>query len=78
MVAAPASPGSLTSPRLQSVRHWVYNKDGTTWNICDQYTYMLCGARASIWNFDLTFNHVGGGSEVIKTGLSNLMQYLVP
>jgi len=78
MVAAPASAGSLTSPRLQSVRHWVYNKDGTTWNICDQYVYMLCGDRASVWNFDLTFNHVGGGSEVIKTGLSNLMQYLVP
>ena len=78
MVAAPVSPGSLTSPRLQSVRHWVYNKDGTTWNICDPYVYMLCGPMVSVWNFDLTFNYVGGGSEVIKFGLSNIMQYLVP
>lgn len=78
MVAAPASPGSMTSPRLQSVRHWVYNKDGTTWDICDPYAYMLCGPMTSVWNFDLTFNYVGGGSEAIKFGLSNTMQYLVP
>jgi hypothetical protein len=78
LVASPASAGSLLSPRLQSARHWVYNKDGSTWNICDQYLYMLCGAQYGVWNFDVTFNHVGGGSEVIKFGISNLNQYLVP
>lgn len=80
MVASPASGQSLKSPKLNSSRYWIYNKDGTTWNICDQYMYMLCGSTQaqSSWKFDVIFNHVGGGNETIKFNPSNLAIYVTP
>ncbi len=79
MVASPAYPGStIRSPKLQSVRYWLYNKFGTTYNPCDQYMYWVNGGATSQWNFDVTFNHYGGGSEVIKFGMSNLRFYITP
>lgn len=78
MVGSPASPGSLKSPRLNSIRYWVYNKDGTTWNICDQYMYMLHGALTSNWKWNVVFPHVGGGSETILFNPSNLNIYVTP
>lgn len=78
MVGNAASGQTLKSPKIGSSRYWIYNKDGTTWNICDQYMYMLCGLLTSNWKFNVTFNHVGGSSEVIKFNPSNLQIYITP
>lgn len=72
------TPATLISPRLQSARYWVYNKDGTTWNVCDPYLYMLCGDATSAWSFDVQLSLVGGASETIQFGLTNLLQYVTP
>lgn len=78
LVAAPASGQTLKSPKIGSARHWVYNKDGTTWDVGDQYMYMLCGAMTSNWKWNTVFNLVGGGSETILFNLSNLQVYVTP
>lgn len=78
MVASPASGKVLQSPRLNATRYWFYNKNGTTWNVCDQYMYLINGSTTSNWKFDVIFNLVGGGSDTIKFGLSNFQVYLTP
>lgn len=79
LVASPAYTGSeIRSPKLQSVRYWLYNKFGTSYNPCDPYIYWINGDMTSQWNFDVTFNHYGGGSEVIKFGMSNINFYVTP
>lgn len=78
MVGSAASGQTLKSPKIGSSRYWVYNRDSTTWNICDQYMYMLCGALTSNWKFNVTFNYVGGGSEIILFNPSNLQIYVTP
>lgn len=79
MVAQPASPGSLKSPRLNSTRFWFYNKDATTWNIADQYQYCLFGPPADdFWRFDVEFPLLSGGTETIKFGMSRLQMYMCP
>ena len=78
MVANSSSPGVLKSPKLQSVRYWFYNKFGTTYNVCSPYFYIIHGDFTSQWNFDVAFNLVGGGTETIKFGLSNLQVYATP
>jgi hypothetical protein len=78
MVGSAASGQTLKSPKIGSSRYWVYNRDSTTWNICDQYMYMLCGAFRSNWKFNVTFNYVGGGNEVIRFNPSNLQVYVTP
>ena len=78
MVGSPAPGKTLKSPKIGSSRYWTYNKDGTTWNICDQYMYMLCGAFRSNWKFNVVFNHVGGGNETILFNMSNLNAYVTP
>lgn len=78
MVASAASGQTLKSPKIGSTRYWTYNKDGTTWNICDQYMYILNGAFNSNWKFNVIFNHVGGGSEIILFNPSNLRVYVTP
>lgn len=78
LVAAPASGQVLKSPKIGSSRYWVYNKDGTTWNICDQYMYMLQGPMTQNWKFNVNFNYIGSGSETILFNLSNLQAYVTP
>lgn len=79
MTASPAYIGSpIYSPRIQSVRYWFYNKFGSTYNPCSPYLYILNGSATSEWKFDLTFNKVSGGTQVIKTGISNLQMYITP
>lgn len=73
-----ASGQTLKSPKIGSARYWTYNKDGTTWNICDQYMYMLNGAFRGNWKFNVTFNYVGGGNESILFNPSNLNVYVTP
>ena len=38
----------------------------------------FCAGTENNWKFDVTFNHLGGGSEVIKFGISNLQVYVTP
>jgi hypothetical protein len=82
MVSAPVGGGGgvteIRSPLLNSVRYWFYNKPTSTYNICAPYIYLICGQTTSEWKFDVTFNHYGGGSEVIKFGISNLQIYVTP
>lgn len=78
LVANPANPGSLKSPKIGSCRHWVYNRDSTTWNICDQYMYMLCGMMDGTWKFNVKFNYHAGGSETILFNLSNFRTFITP
>lgn len=78
LVASPAAGQTLKSPKIGSIRYWTYNKDGTTWNIGDQYMYILNGAFRSQWKFNVAFNHVGGGSETILFNMSNLQVYVTP
>lgn len=79
MTAAPGYTGSpIYSPRIQSIRYWFYNKFGTTYNPCSPYLYLLNGGSTSEWKFDLTFNKTTSGTEVIKTGISNLQVYITP
>lgn len=78
MTASPASGQTLKSPKINSSRYWVYNRDGTTWNVGDQYMYMLCGALTSNWKFNVNFSHVGGGSETILFNLSNFQVFVTP
>jgi hypothetical protein len=82
MVSAPVGGGDgateIRSPLLNSVRYWFYNKPTSTYNICSPYIYLSCGLTTSEWKFDVTFNHYGGGSEVIKFGISNLQIYVTP
>lgn len=79
MVAAPAYAGSeIRSPVLNSVRYWFYNKPTSPHNICQPYIYLLFGAAADEWKFNVKFNHNGGGDETIKFGLSNLKFYVTP
>ena len=76
IVANPVSPNTLKSKKLNSIRIWFYNKDGTQWNMCNQYVFLL--GQGGNWNFDVGFNHVGGGSETINFGMNNLRFYLTP
>lgn len=78
MAANSIVPGVLKSPKLQSIRYWFYNKQATAYNICSPYFYAIHGDMASQWNFDVVFNLVGGGTETIKFGLSNLQVYATP
>lgn len=78
LVASPASGQILKSPKIGSARHWVYNRDATTWNICDQYMYMLCGSMTSNWKWNIVFPHNGGGNETILFNLSNLRVFVTP
>jgi len=79
LVGAPAYAGSeIRSPRLNSTRYWFYNKPTSTYNICQPYIYLINGGTENNWKFDVTFNHLGGGSEVIKFGISNLQVYVTP
>ena len=78
MTAAPAAGQVLKSPKIGSTRFWIYNRDGTTWNICDQYMYMLCGQLTNNWKFNVNFNYVPGGSETILFNLSNLRVFITP
>lgn len=79
MTASQAYTGSpIYSPRIQSIRYWLYNKFGTTYNPCSPYLYILNGDAESEWKFDLTFNKTTSGTQVIKTGISNLQMYITP
>lgn len=78
MVASPAPGKTLKSPKLNSIRYWTYNKDGTTWNICDQYMYMLNGALTTNWKWNVKFPLVGGGTDTILFNPSNLNIYVTP
>jgi hypothetical protein len=78
MVAQPAVGKTLKSPRINSSRYWVYNKDGTTWNIGDQYMYMLLGSMTSNWKFDVNFRLYPSGTETIIFNLTNLRMFVCP
>lgn len=76
LVANPASSGLMTSPKLNSIRIWIYNKDGTQWDMCNQYMYIASVPENFVYN--VTFNHLGGGSESIEFGMNNLRFYITP
>jgi hypothetical protein len=68
----------VVSPKLQSIRYWFYNKFGAGYDPCSQYFYMINGDADSNWKFDVNFNLVGGGTQTIKFGLSDLQVYITP
>ena len=77
LVASPASGMTLKSPKIGSIRHWAYNKDFTTWDLCDQYMYMLHGGITGSWKFNVVFN-LPASSETILFNLSNFQTYVTP
>ena len=76
LVANQAFTGSMVSPKLNSIRIWIYNKDGTQWDICNQYMYIASSTDNLLYN--VNFNHIGGGSEEIQFGMNNLRFYITP
>jgi hypothetical protein len=86
MVASPASPGSLKSPRICSKRFWRPNNTiGNTWNpqirgICfPDKTYFLCGSPRGDWGARLKLKILNSNETVERViSMGNFAAYLVP
>lgn len=70
--------GTAGSPKIGSTRYWFYNDATASVNPCDPYYYAIHGPFQGKWEFDVAFDHVGGGSENIRLGLSSMRAYVTP
>ena len=87
MVAQPAYPDSLKSPRIGSIRWWRPNtrpgeESGNNktkkLNACVPYLFFACGNLYTKWCINIRYNHLfTGTSQVISHSLSGMHAYLV-
>lgn len=85
MVANPATPGSLKSPRIGSKRFWRPNNiTGAPWaplgsGICNQKTYFLCGTSKDDWGIRIKMRLLGSSRKKERViSMGNFCAYLVP